>query len=79
MRVAAVGAERPVVGPHRDAERRGYRLLAEREVARNDQILQEEIVGALFAAQLGCIRWLEPRLAPDVTPPPRQAASYPSI
>src|SRR6185369_9943924 len=54
MRVAAIRAERPVVGTHRHAERSGDRFLAKRQVARAlDQVLQKEIVGALLAvAQL---------------------------
>src|SRR5262249_45461436 len=59
----------PVVRSHRDAERRGDRLLAEREVARAfDEVLQEEIVGALLAVtqfELESVE-LEANLAPDV-------------
>ena len=69
MRVAAVGAERPVVGAHRDAEAGGDRFLAEREMARAlDEVLEEEIVRALLAvAQLELLAIeLEPRLAADV-------------
>ena len=69
VRVAAVGAERPVVGPHRDAERRRDRFLPERQMARAfDQVLQEEIVRALLAVaqlELQAVE-LHPRFLPDV-------------
>ena len=47
--VSPVGAERVVVGAHRDAVRRGDRLLTESQVARPlHQVLQEQVVGALL-------------------------------
>ena len=54
VRVTAIGAERPVVGTHRDTEGSGDRFLSERQMARAlDQVLQEEIVRTLLAvAQL---------------------------
>ena len=48
--VAAIGAEREVAGLHRGGKAGRHRLLAEREVARAlDQVLQEQIEGALLA------------------------------
>ena len=50
VRMAAIGAEAEIAGLHRLGEAGGDRLLAEREMARAlDQVLQEEIVGALLA------------------------------
>ena len=69
VRVAAIGAEGEVAGLHRDGEAGGDRLLAERQMARAlDQVLQEEIVGALLAVadlDLQPLE-LEPRLLADV-------------
>ena len=50
VRVTAIGAEGQVAGLHGRRKSRGNRFLAEREVARSlDQILQEQIEGALLA------------------------------
>src|SRR4029077_18204876 len=69
MRVAAVGAECVVALFHGAAEAGRDRFLPEREMARAlDQILQEQVVGALFGlpqAELRVVK-LEPHLLADV-------------
>ena len=49
MIVAAIRAKRPVIAPHRGRKTGGDGFLSEREMTRAlDEILQEQIVRALF-------------------------------
>ena len=65
----AIGAERQVALDHRLGETGGDRLLAEREMAGAlDQVLQEQVVGALLSlTQPTCDRYSARRLASPIS------------
>ena len=60
--VAAIGAERQVVGPHGRGEARRHRFVAGREVDRSlDQVLEKQVVGALLEQPRGELRSVHPK------------------